>query len=54
MTYIIMSRVTDKVIKQFSDYYTAFAYAKELKNKYMIVMISLNTETYKVEEAMIF
>ena len=54
MQYLVLKKSTNKVIKQFNDYNEAFTYCKELKNKYMVVLIELDTTNYQTNGATIF
>ena len=54
MKYLILKKSTNKIIKQFDNYEEAFKCCKELKNKYMVVLIALDTTSYQTKEAIIF
>ena len=54
MQYLVLKKSTNKVIRQFNDYNEAFQYCKELKNKYMVVLIELDTTNYQTKGATTF
>lgn len=52
--YLVLKKSTNKFIKQFDNYDDAVEYCKELKNKYMVVLIVLDTSNYQVVKSIIF
>lgn len=54
MIYLVLRKDNNKVLKQFTDLKEAHDYAHEMKQKYMVVLVQLDTATYKTHGATIY
>lgn len=54
MIYLVLRKDNNKVLKQFTDLEKAQRYAHEMKLHYMVVLVQLDTTTYKTHGAIIY
>jgi hypothetical protein len=54
MIYLVLRKDNNKVLKQFTDLKEAHEYAHEMKQKYMVVLVKLDTTTYQTCGAIIY
>ena len=54
MIYLVLKKDNNKVLKQFTDLKEAHDYSHEMKQKYMVVLVQLDTTTYKTHGVIIY